>query len=165
MLDNVASLVGEKASSKGLELIFDVDPNLPDNLVGDPLRIGQILINYANNSVKFTDSGEIVVRASMVTEQEKHVVVRFEVEDTGIGMSEEQKTRLFESFSQADTSTTRKYGADRPVFDGDAREWPGRGRRADQDGWIGPLRTQIHGIHPGPGRRDSDRCCGPLASW
>jgi len=78
--------------------------------VGDPLRLGQILINYANNAVKFTESGEIVVRATVVDDHQNKVLARFEVEDTGIGMTEEQKSKLFESFAQADTSTIRKYG-------------------------------------------------------
>ena len=110
VLDNVASMVGEKVSAKGLELIFDVDPNLPENLLGDPLRIGQILINYANNAVKFTERGEIVVRTRVLSDREDEVQVRFEVEDTGMGMTEEQKSRLFQSFSQADSSTTREFG-------------------------------------------------------
>ncbi len=110
VLDNVASLIGEKSSAKGLELIFDVDPNLTGNLIGDPLRIGQILINYATNAVKFTEAGEIVVRARILEERERDLFVRFEVEDTGIGMTEKQRSKLFESFAQADTSTTRKYG-------------------------------------------------------
>ncbi|MFT7694490.1 MAG: two-component system sensor histidine kinase/response regulator, partial [Candidatus Latescibacterota bacterium] len=110
VLDNVGSLVGEKASAKGLELIFDIDTKLPGHLVGDSLRIGQILINYATNAVKFTEAGEIVVRTRILTENDRDLLVRFEVEDTGIGMTPEQKDRLFQSFSQADTSTTRKYG-------------------------------------------------------
>jgi two-component system, sensor histidine kinase and response regulator len=110
VLDNLANLIGEKCASKGLELVFDIDPSLPDNLRGDPLRIGQILINYANNAVKFTDSGEIVVRARETARESDVVLLRFEVQDTGIGLSEEQQARLFRSFEQADTSTTRKYG-------------------------------------------------------
>jgi two-component system, sensor histidine kinase and response regulator len=110
VLDNLANLIGEKCASKGLELVFDIDPSLPDNLRGDPLRIGQILINYANNAVKFTDSGEIVVRARETAREANTVLLRFEVQDTGIGLSDEQQARLFRSFEQADTSTTRKYG-------------------------------------------------------
>jgi two-component system sensor histidine kinase/response regulator len=110
VLDNVGRIVGEKASAKGLELIFDIDTKLPGHLVGDSLRIGQILINYATNAVKFTEAGEIVVRTRILTENDRDLLVRFEVEDTGIGMTPEQKDRLFQSFSQADTSTTRKYG-------------------------------------------------------
>ncbi|MES0338073.1 MAG: response regulator [Candidatus Magnetobacterium sp. LHC-1] len=110
VLDNLATLVGDKASSKGLELIFDVDPNLPDSLVGDPLRLGQILINYSNNSVKFTKKGEIVIRILIEEEDENSLFLRFEVKDTGIGLTSEQQGKLFQSFQQADATTTRKYG-------------------------------------------------------
>ncbi|WP_420264514.1 response regulator [Candidatus Magnetominusculus dajiuhuensis] len=110
VLDNLATLVSDKAAAKGLELIFDIDPHLPDNLVGDPLRIGQILINYSNNAVKFTKDGEIVVSAFIAEEDGMGLLLRFEVKDTGIGLTEEQKGKLFQSFQQADTTTTRKYG-------------------------------------------------------
>jgi len=110
VLDNVGSLVGEKASAKGLELIFDLDAKLPRHLLGDPLRIGQVLINFANNAVKFTEVGEIVVRAQILKENARDLLVRFEVQDTGIGMTQDQQDKLFKSFSQADASTTRKYG-------------------------------------------------------
>ena len=112
VLDNVANLIGEKSQAKGLELIFDVAPNVPDALIGDPLRIGQILINYANNAIKFTERGEIdiVVRTRAREENEKEVIVYFGVKDTGIGLTEEQRSKLFQSFQQADASTTRKYG-------------------------------------------------------
>ena len=110
VLDNVANLISGKSASKGLELLFDVDPALPDNLRGDPLRLGQILVNYANNAVKFTDAGEIIVRVSQASRDAEGILMRFEVQDTGIGLTEEQQSRLFRSFEQADTSTTRKYG-------------------------------------------------------
>ncbi|PIF26002.1 signal transduction histidine kinase [Acidovorax sp. 56] len=110
VLDNVANLIGDKCAAKGLELIFDVDPDLPDNLRGDPLRLGQILVNYANNAVKFTDQGEIVVRVRQDSADDNTLVLRFEVQDTGIGLTPEQQSRLFRSFEQADSSTTRKYG-------------------------------------------------------
>ncbi|MBS4098283.1 MAG: response regulator [Sulfuricella sp.] len=110
LLDNVANLLTEKTSAKGLELVFDIAPDVPRNLIGDSLRIGQILINYANNAVKFTDAGEIDVVARVVERNESDVLVRFDVKDTGIGLTPEQIGRLFQSFSQADTSTTRKYG-------------------------------------------------------
>ncbi len=110
LLDNTGSLISEKSHAKGLELVFEVAPDVPPNLVGDSLRLGQILLNYANNAVKFTEKGEIVisVRASEMTE--KDVVLHFRVRDTGIGLTEEQMGRLFQSFSQADTSTTRRFG-------------------------------------------------------
>ncbi|MCC7262462.1 MAG: response regulator [Candidatus Latescibacteria bacterium] len=110
VLDNLASLIGEKAAAKGLELIFDLDPGLPNDLRGDPLRLGQVLINYANNAVKFTEKGEIVVRIRKVEETEAGFLARFEVQDSGIGLTPEQKARLFQAFQQADTSTTRKFG-------------------------------------------------------
>ncbi|MFT5366046.1 MAG: signal transduction histidine kinase/DNA-binding response OmpR family regulator [Candidatus Latescibacterota bacterium] len=110
VFDNVASLVGEKASQKGLEFIFDLDAELPLDLRGDPLRIGQVLINYANNAVKFTETGEIIVRAKKVSETGGDLMVRFEVQDSGIGLTPEQKDKLFQSFQQADTSTTREFG-------------------------------------------------------
>ncbi|RLJ40068.1 hybrid sensor histidine kinase/response regulator [Acidovorax sp. 106] len=110
VLDNVANLIGDKCAAKGLELMFDVDPDLPDNLRGDPLRLGQILVNYANNAVKFTDQGEIVVRVRQDSTDDNALVLRFEVQDTGIGLTPEQQSRLFRSFEQADSSTTRKYG-------------------------------------------------------
>ena len=110
VLDNVANLVAEKTAAKGLELIFDIDKNVPPNLIGDPLRLGQILINYSNNAVKFTEQGEIDIVIRLKEETDKDVLIYCAVRDTGIGLSEEQIGRLFQSFSQADTSTTRKFG-------------------------------------------------------
>jgi two-component system sensor histidine kinase/response regulator len=110
LLDNVANLVEENSNNKGLDLVFDCDPALPAYLYGDPLRLGQILINYASNAVKFTDMGRITVRARLLQRHGSTVQVRFEVEDTGIGLTAAQQARLFESFQQADTSTTRKFG-------------------------------------------------------
>jgi signal transduction histidine kinase/AmiR/NasT family two-component response regulator/HPt (histidine-containing phosphotransfer) domain-containing protein len=110
VLDNLENLIGEKCASKGLQLIFDLDPELPNNLCGDPLRVGQILINYVSNAVKFTEKGEIVVRIRKERELAEQCLVKFEVQDTGLGIIEEQKGKLFQSFQQADTSTTRKYG-------------------------------------------------------
>ncbi|MFZ4614986.1 MAG: response regulator [Rectinemataceae bacterium] len=110
VLDNVATLIGDKAAAKGLELVFDVAKEVPNQLMGDPLRVGQILINYANNAVKFTESGEIEIRIALVAEDDEGVMLRFEVRDTGIGLTPEQCALLFQSFQQADTSTTRKFG-------------------------------------------------------
>jgi two-component system sensor histidine kinase/response regulator len=110
VLDNVASLVGERAAGKGLELIVDIDPHVPQHLVGDPLRIGQVLINYANNAVKFTERGEIVLRVSLDRRDEQGLLLRFTVRDSGIGIAPEVIPRLFQSFQQADTSTTRRHG-------------------------------------------------------
>ncbi|HVI50105.1 MAG TPA: response regulator [Candidatus Sulfotelmatobacter sp.] len=110
VLDNVSNLISEKAAAKGLELIFDIDQTLPDCLQGDPLRLGQILINFCNNAVKFTETGEIVVKAQLLENHDGDMLAYFAVSDTGIGLTEEQIGRLFQAFSQADASTTRRYG-------------------------------------------------------
>ena len=110
VLDNVAGLIVEKTAAKELELIIDVAPDVPGNLVGDPLRIGQILINFANNAIKFTERGEIAIRVRISHTMGEDVMLQFEVSDTGIGIPDEQLKRLFQSFEQGDTSTTRKYG-------------------------------------------------------
>jgi CheY-like chemotaxis protein len=110
VLENVRDLTSEKASAKGLELIFDVDPSLATQLRGDPLRLGQILINLCNNAIKFTENGEIVVKVQVMEGNDDDQLVCFSVSDTGIGMTEEQIGRLFREFEQADISTTRKYG-------------------------------------------------------
>ena len=109
-LDNISTLVGIKTQEKGLELLFKTDPAMPAALVGDPLRLGQILINLANNAVKFTDSGEIVISTELIKKDDAQVTLKFSVQDTGIGMTAEQAARLFQPFMQADSSTTRKYG-------------------------------------------------------
>jgi signal transduction histidine kinase/DNA-binding response OmpR family regulator/HPt (histidine-containing phosphotransfer) domain-containing protein len=110
VLENVSNLISEKASAKGLELIFDIDPSVSTQLRGDPLRLGQILINFCNNAVKFTDTGEIVVKARVQEKNEDGQLVCFSVSDTGIGLTEEQMGRLFRAFEQADASTTRQHG-------------------------------------------------------
>jgi two-component system sensor histidine kinase/response regulator len=110
VLDNVSNLISEKTASKGLELVFHVEKGTPKYLVGDPLRLGQILVNYSNNAVKFTDQGEIVISIRVVEETDTDGLFRFAVRDTGIGLTAEQIGKLFQSFSQADTSTSRKYG-------------------------------------------------------
>ena len=108
--DNLVQIISHKSQQKGLELLIDIEPNLPVDLIGDPLRLGQVLINLANNSMKFTEEGEIIVKARAAMQDEQHVTIEFSVKDTGIGMTPEQQSRLFKSFSQADASTTRKYG-------------------------------------------------------
>ena len=110
VLENLATVAGIRAQEKGLALVFRRDPRVPAVLVGDPLRFGQVLINLTNNAVKFTESGEIAVEARLHEADDEEVVLRLSVRDTGIGMTQEQQTRLFKSFSQADVSTTRKYG-------------------------------------------------------
>ena len=110
VLNNLAGLMNIKTEDKGLELIFAVDPGVPTSLKGDPLRLGQILLNLAGNAVKFTEKGEIVVSIKPIRVEHASALLRFEVQDTGIGLTREQVGKLFQSFQQADTSTTRKYG-------------------------------------------------------
>lgn len=110
VFENLSNFIGLKAHEKGLELLLDIDPDIPEVLVGDSLRLGQILINLTSNAVKFTDTGEIVVSAKVQHKNDEQLDILFSVKDTGIGMSTEQQARLFQSFSQADASTTRKYG-------------------------------------------------------
>jgi PAS domain S-box-containing protein len=111
VLDNLANLVTVKAQEKeDLEILFATSRKVPRSLVGDPLRLGQILINLANNAVKFTESGEILVSTELVNYNEGQVTLKFSVSDTGIGLTEDQIDNLFQAFTQADTSTTRKFG-------------------------------------------------------
>jgi PAS domain S-box-containing protein len=112
VMDHLANLTGMKTEDKGLELLFSTAADVPTALVGDSLRLGQVLINLGNNAVKFTESGEIVVGVEKVGagETADSVELHFWVRDTGIGMTPEQCGKMFQSFSQADASTTRKYG-------------------------------------------------------
>ena len=110
VLENVGNLMSEKASAKGLELIFEVEPTVSTHFRGDPLRLGQILINFCNNAVKFTETGEVAVQVRVLEDNPDSQYVEFSVSDTGIGMTEAQIERLFQAFEQADASTTRKYG-------------------------------------------------------
>jgi len=109
-LAQLANLLDLRMQSRRLELVFRVGPGVPQRLVGDPLRLGQVLINLTGNAVKFTDQGEIVVAVEAVENAHGRVTLVFSVTDTGIGMTQEQVGRLFQSFTQADSSTTRKYG-------------------------------------------------------
>ena len=110
VLDNVASLLSEKAAAKGLRLTFDIDPNMPARLTGDPLRLGQILVNYADNAVKFTATGSVSIHLELREESATDVLLYGAVRDTGKGLSQTQTLRLFQSFQQADSSTTREFG-------------------------------------------------------
>ncbi len=110
-LTSVANMITVKAQEKeNLEVLFRLDPSVPHHLIGDPLRLSQILINLGSNAVKFTVEGEIVLSCTMVEKSEQTISLQFSVKDSGIGMTAEQKALLFQAFSQADASTTRKYG-------------------------------------------------------
>jgi PAS domain S-box-containing protein len=110
VLDNVSDLIGLKAENKDIELLVARGHGIPDVLVGDSLRLGQVLINLANNAVKFTEAGEIVVSVELVDRASERVTAKFAVKDSGIGMTEEQQSNVFNAFSQADASTTRRFG-------------------------------------------------------
>ena len=110
MLEHLSSLTAIKTDARKVELVFHVGRGVPARLVGDPLRLGQVLINLTSNAVKFTEKGEIVVSVDVAEQSADGVMLRFSVSDTGIGMDEQQLARLFQSFSQADNSITRKYG-------------------------------------------------------
>ncbi len=110
-MENLASLITVKAGGKkDIEVLFRMDPGIPDLLMGDPLRLNQVLVNLGNNAVKFTEKGHIIVSVDMLEKTEEQVVIEFSVTDSGIGMTPAQQEKLFKAFSQADSSTTRKYG-------------------------------------------------------
>ncbi|MFC3034582.1 response regulator [Pseudoalteromonas fenneropenaei] len=110
LLDNVATIIGIRAQERGLELIFDISPQINRDYIGDPLRLGQVLINLAGNAVKFTEQGEVTISIHELSKDNHSAKLRLAVKDTGIGMSEQQQKALFQSFSQADSSISRKYG-------------------------------------------------------
>jgi signal transduction histidine kinase/CheY-like chemotaxis protein len=106
----VTAVMAPKAASRNLEMVFDIDPSLPHMLVGDPLRLRQALINYTNNAIKFSEQGTIGIRIRKESGGANDCLVRFEVSDQGIGLSQAEVAKLFVSFQQADASTTREYG-------------------------------------------------------
>lgn len=110
VMDRLSDLALIKTRDKGLELLFDIEPDVPRALIGDPLRLGQVLTNLVNNAIKFTDKGEVRVSVRRQREDDEGVQLCFSVSDTGIGLSPEECKRLFNAFTQADSSTTRKYG-------------------------------------------------------
>ena len=110
ILQNLATVIGDAASNKDIEVLFWTEPDIPRALVGDPLRLGQIITNLASNAVKFTESGEVVIRIELIERTADQGRFRFAVSDTGIGMTTEQQEKLFRPFTQADVTTTRQYG-------------------------------------------------------
>ena len=110
LLERISTMVALKAEEKGVELRFSRDPSVPCCLVGDPLRLGQVLLNLVNNAVKFTERGTVEVTVDLVAGIDDHSLLRCSVRDTGIGLLLEQQERLFTAFSQADSSATRRYG-------------------------------------------------------
>jgi len=109
-LSNVVHATSFKTEKKGLELIFDIRPDVPDNLIGDPGRLRQIIVNLLSNAVKFTSEGEIIVKVKHVKTVSDKVTLKFSIIDTGIGIPKEKQQSIFDAFTQADGTTTRKYG-------------------------------------------------------
>ncbi|MBF0302976.1 MAG: response regulator [Desulfamplus sp.] len=123
IINNTAAMLSVKAAEKGIELISSIANNVPDSLVGDPLRLGQVLLNLANNAVKFTQTGHVLIKVELVNNNEyssdteesvnspdNRCTIKFSISDTGIGMTKEQVSRLFQPFTQADSSVTRRFG-------------------------------------------------------
>ncbi len=110
MLNGLLTMMVSKAQDKGLEVIIVCPKEVPRNLIGDPLRLGQILINLTNNAIKFTEEGEIIISIKLLEKKKNKITLEFEISDSGMGMNEKQMDELFKPFFQADTSTTRKYG-------------------------------------------------------
>ena len=108
--EEAVELFAEAAANKGIELILDVEPDIPPYAIGDPGRLRQVLLNLVGNAVKFTDQGEVVVRAERLETKGPGVLLRFEVADTGIGLSDEEKAQVFSTYAQVDSSTTRRHG-------------------------------------------------------
>ncbi len=110
VLENLSNLLGPLAEKKGLELLFATAADTPMNLIGDSLRLGQVLTNLTNNAIKFTETGEIIIATKVIQTDDRQVKLSFAVRDTGIGMTPQQIDNLFQPFTQADTSITREYG-------------------------------------------------------
>ncbi len=158
-VEDVAVLLAGRAFEKGLEITSLVEYDVPEALRGDPGRLRQILTNLVGNAVKFTDEGEVILHVSLVEDRAREAVVRISVEDTGIGMTREQRDKVFGSFSQADASTTRKYGGTglgltiskqlTELMDGemDVESTPGVGSTFS---FTVPLEKQPEGAHEAP---------------
>jgi PAS domain S-box-containing protein len=167
VLANVLTLVGDQARQKGLTLATEVEPGLPRVLHGDPLRLGQILVNFASNAVKFTDVGSVTLVVRKLTDDESCLVLRFEVRDTGIGVAPEARARLFQVFEQADVSTTRRYGGTglglaiskrlAQMMDGDVgvQSEPGKGSSFWFTAHLGRGQVTASDPHVRPGRGDA----------
>jgi PAS domain S-box-containing protein len=110
ILTNLCNVISLRAEEKGLELLFDIAPDIPESLAGDPMRLGQILINLAGNAIKFTERGSVVIACRKIEQDERTVMLEFSVRDTGIGMDQAQTEQLFTAFTQADSSISRRYG-------------------------------------------------------
>ena len=159
VVEEAAKLIAPRADEKDIELAVMIDPQMSMMVRGDPGRIRQILINMLGNAVKFTDTGEVILRVRKESERPGSVGLRFEVTDTGIGIDDEQQKRLFESFVQADASTTRRFGGTGPrprdlQAPGRTHGW--RGRRQEPAG-----QGEHVLVHADARDRTSARRCAP----
>jgi PAS domain S-box-containing protein len=155
VMSNVSAVIAQKVFDQGLELLFDMIDDVPQDLVGDPLRLRQVLVNLVNNAVKFTEAGEVHLRIRLVERETSRVRLEFSVRDTGIGMTPEQQARLFQPFTQADGSTTRRYGGTGlgltiskrlvELMGGTIRaeSVPGKGSTFSFDAWFGLAGEQV----------------------
>ncbi len=155
VLDNIATIVSSLAAEKRLEILFQVAPDIPSELIGDPLRLGQVITNLASNAVKFTDKGDIKISVTCKERDDARIKLGVEVTDDGIGMTSEQIGRLFQAFSQADGSTTRRYGGTGlgltiskqlvDMMDGkfDVVSVPGQGSTFSFTAWFGVSDTPV----------------------
>ena len=107
---DVLKTLALRAHSKGLELAYRIDETIPRSVLGDPARLGQVITNLVGNATKFTERGEIVVKAKLESQSDSEVVVRFSIADTGIGIPKDRLQSIFQAFSQVDASTTRRFG-------------------------------------------------------
>jgi two-component system, sensor histidine kinase and response regulator len=110
ILENLSSLFGARSRKEDIEIIYSIDPDVPNKLIGDPLRLGQILNNFCSNAIKFTHDGQIIIGINVKDSNDDSVLLEFYVQDTGVGINKKQSEKLFQAFSQADDSVTRKYG-------------------------------------------------------
>lgn len=110
LMDNINALIGVKAEEKGLDFVIEISRNVPPDLIGDPVRITQVILNLCSNAVKFTEKGHVKISVRLLRTSEHNAILKFDVEDTGIGISNEYQKKMFQSFTQEDLSTTRKYG-------------------------------------------------------
>ena len=110
VIDQVTNIINPQAINKNLKLIFDIDDNIPKDIIGDPLRLTQVLLNLTSNALKFTSNGSITIKVKLLEKRDDKDFIEFSVSDTGIGLSQEQIDKLFQDFTQADSSTSRQYG-------------------------------------------------------
>ncbi len=110
VIEGLTDVLSLRSRDKGLELLFDIDPAVPERLVGDAVRLGQVLTNLVSNAIKFTEQGDVTVDIQCLSHTPEHAVLRFSVHDTGVGMTPDEITRIFSAFTQADSSTTRRFG-------------------------------------------------------